>query len=257
MVSFTSAAVLSLAAVSALAGPVEKRTGLWHHGRECMTDADAQQVVDNYAELIRAYSDELANDALTTDFTDYSESVNSLINTCPQGESTVSTPLLSPSFTSRKAFKIGQGEQPPIHFTQLNIMHDCKSVAVRWSTDNTAPIPQPRPVIGIIWLETERSPRGSKYPWKINTVYSEFDSAAWLQNLEEAGNICATENPSSPQLPYSGAPAPSATASYSAGPSAAASAPAYSSAASAPAYSSAAPSAPAYSAAPSAPAYSA
>ena len=57
MVSFTSLALLGLAA-GALAAPAEKR---W--SGDCMTGAEAQQVADNYAELIRDYSDELAIDA--------------------------------------------------------------------------------------------------------------------------------------------------------------------------------------------------
>ena len=36
---------------------------------------------------------------------------------------------------------------------------------------------------GNIVMEAEAAPAGSKFPWKISTVYSEFNSGAWLVNL--------------------------------------------------------------------------
>lgn len=218
MVAFTSAALFSLAAVGTLAAPAnEKRTGIWHHRSSCMGKKEAQVVADNYAELIRNYTDELALASLAENFTDYSESVNSLINTCPQGDAAITLPLLAPTFTTREEFMIGQGQQPLINFEQLNIHHDCKSVTIRWKTTNTAPITptlaNPRPVVGIILLEVVKAPAGNQYPWIVETAYSEFDAAAWLQNLEQAGGICAgTPNPSSPPLELpSGTVGPAAT----------------------------------------------
>ncbi|KAK5173974.1 uncharacterized protein LTR77_001053 [Saxophila tyrrhenica] len=202
MVAFVSAALLSLAAVGTLAAPtVEKRTGLWHHKSDCMSRREAQVVADNYAELIRNYTDELALATLDPGFTDYSESVNTLINTCPQGDAAQTLPLLAPTFSNRTQFMIGQGQQPLINFEQLNIHHDCKSVTIRWLTNNTAPIPNPRPVVGIILLEVVKAPKRNQYPWVAKTVYSEFDSGAWLQNLEQAG-ICvgADASGSSPPI---------------------------------------------------------
>lgn len=193
-----TATLLSLALGSSAIPTINKR---WTMGEACMTDADAQQVVTNYANLIRAYTDELAVAALTPDFTDHSESVNSLIDTCPQGNASQARtiPLLEASFTSRKQFMVAQGQQPAINFEELNIEHNCNVVIVRWKTTNTAPIPKPRPVVGLILLEAEKAGRGSKYPWLISTVFSEFDSAAWLQNLEQAG-ICQVTSSESPAI---------------------------------------------------------
>lgn len=220
MVSFTGVALFSLAAIGSLAAP----KGLWHHDSQCMSTADAQQVADNYAELIRHFTVEGADASLSPDFTDYSESVNTLINTCPQGSAAQTLPLLSPSFTSREQFETGQGQQPPINFKQLNIYHTCDAVIIRWETTNTAPIPTPRPVVGIIIMEVEKAPAGNQYPWIIKTVYSEFDAGAWLQNLEEFG-ICGTPNPSSPPIQASATPSapvapPSASASATSAPAA-------------------------------------
>ncbi|KAK6442076.1 hypothetical protein LTR95_001695 [Oleoguttula sp. CCFEE 5521] len=157
----------------------------------CLTDAEAQQVATNWGNLIATYSDSLADAALEKNFTDYSESVSSLINGCPQGSAAeaITLPLLEPTFSTLAAFKMGQGQQAPINFEQLQIWHGCTSVNIRWKTTNTAPIPNPKPVVGLIAMEVNEAPSGSQYPYLINTIYSEFDAAAWLQNLVEAG-IC-------------------------------------------------------------------
>jgi hypothetical protein len=192
MPSFSSLAVASVLALGALArpqnGPAHRR---WGGDNFCLTRSEAQQVATNYGNLIATYSDALANVALSPDFTDYSESVNTLIDECPQGSAAqaVSIPLLAASFTNRTAFEIGQGQQPNINFNQLNIWHSCDTVNIRWETTNTAPIPNPRPVVGMIAMEVSKAPQGNEYPYWIDTVYSEFDAGAWLSNLVDAG-IC-------------------------------------------------------------------
>jgi hypothetical protein len=40
-------------------------------------------------------------------------------------------------------------------------------------------------------MEVIKNQNGTTYPWLIDTVYSEFDAGAWLQNLVEAG-ICSS-----------------------------------------------------------------
>lgn len=40
-----------------------------------------------------------------------------------------------------------------------------------------------QPVPGLVILETEPSDENPDYPYKIHTIYSEFNSAAWLVNL--------------------------------------------------------------------------
>nr|POE48395.1 hypothetical protein CFP56_71025 [Quercus suber] len=189
MPSFTAIAGLFLLAVSALASPLATRE--LEKRSYCLNDDDAQLIANNYGTLIAAYSPALADQVLSPDFTDYSESVNTLINECPQGDAAKSLPLLAPTFTNRTAFEAGQGQQAPINFQQLNIWHSCDTVMIRWMTTNTAPIPSPRPVVGMITMETCPAADGAPFPYLIDTVYSEFDAGAWLANIEEAG-FCNT-----------------------------------------------------------------
>ena len=72
----------------------------------CMTDANAKKVANNFKTLIDAYTDKLANATLTEDFIDYSDSVGELINGgCTTGGSftvrtaiTLACSLLAASF---------------------------------------------------------------------------------------------------------------------------------------------------------------
>lgn len=204
MPSLRTIGLASLAAVSTLASahPAEKPSNpnkRWSEGDPgCMTWDDAQAVVNNWKALITDYSDEVADRSVTVGFTDYSESVNTLINTCPQGDAAKPLPLLMPTFSNRAEFKEAQGQQPPINFEQLQMWHTCSSVTARWKTTNTAPpskVPDVKPVVGIFVLETV--PVGDAF--KIERAYSEFDAGAWLQNLQDWGicgmNADAVANP--------------------------------------------------------------
>jgi len=140
----------------------------------CMTYDQAQVVANNFKTLIAAYSDDLANQVLTEDFEDYSDSVTELINSGCTGPQ----PLGSVTFDSRASFEAGQGSQPAIPFEILNLWYACTGpVVIRWRSAQT-----PEIITGNIVLETTRSTNTSE-PWLINTVYSEFNSGAWLVNL--------------------------------------------------------------------------
>ncbi|USW47324.1 hypothetical protein Slin15195_G006430 [Septoria linicola] len=148
----------------------------WYPGRStaCLSDKEAQAVATNFKNLIANYSNELANASLTTDFVDYSDSVIELIN---NGCSNSPVALGTATFASRASFEAGQGAQPAIPFQQLNIWHNCNTVTIRWLS--SGPGQEPQQVTGIIVLETVR--KSGK--WLIKTVYSEFNSGAWLVNL--------------------------------------------------------------------------
>lgn len=61
----------------------------------------------------------------------------------------------------------------------MNIWYNCQTVIIRWRTSLT-----PEFVTGLIVLETVKAPSGNKYPYVIETVYSEFNSGAWLVDLD-------------------------------------------------------------------------
>ncbi|KAF2207040.1 hypothetical protein CERZMDRAFT_102738 [Cercospora zeae-maydis SCOH1-5] len=156
----------------------------------CLTPETAQHLATSYGLLISNYTSLLADTLLHPNFTDYSQSVNTLINSCPQGSEAHTLPLSAPTFTSREAFKAGQSQQPPINFLPLAIWHSCTSVSVRWKTTNTVnetdlTPPAKRKDMGGEGRREEKKTN----EWKIHTVYSEFDSGAWLQNLKDA-DIC-------------------------------------------------------------------
>ncbi|KAM3417127.1 hypothetical protein BST61_g8703 [Cercospora zeina] len=153
-----------------------------------------------------------------SNFTDYSQSVNTLINSCPQGSEAHTLPLSAPTFDSLEKFKAGQSQQPPIDFEQLSLWSSCTTVGLRWRTSNTVNETEllpgkrkeeggegVRPIVGLIVMDvlptsssssssssasaSEKGVEDGEIGWKIHTVYSEFDSGAWLQNLKDA-NIC-------------------------------------------------------------------
>jgi hypothetical protein len=81
-------------AVASLASPLIARGNKEpcdENAAPCMTYDQASTVANNFASLISAYSNASADAYLTVDFTDYSDSVNELINNgCPNGPAPVS-----------------------------------------------------------------------------------------------------------------------------------------------------------------------
>lgn len=162
-------------ATGALAAPKQQQK---QKQSECLTDSSAYHVAENFGTLIQTYSNTSAEAFLTTDFTDYSDSVNELINSgCPNGPQA----LGSATFTGLTAFMAGQGGQPSIPFEILNVWHSCSTVTLRWRTSTPGTVQPEQFVTGIIVLETVCA-QGAE-PHKIKTVYSEFNSGAWLYDL--------------------------------------------------------------------------
>ena len=100
----------------------------------CLSNRDAYQAADIFQELIQNYSDELALEALTEDFVDYSSAVSIIIN----GGDDEPLDLIAPTFAGRQEFMDAQGSQPKIPFKKLNIFHGCNSVSMRWYTKRSA-----------------------------------------------------------------------------------------------------------------------
>ena len=144
----------------------------------CLNNDTASVVANNFRSTITNYSNALAAQVLSPNFQDYSDSVNELINNgCPNGPQ----PLGSATFSSFAAFEAGQGGQPSIPFQILNIWHNCKAVTLRWRSSAPGFVQPEEQVTGIIVLET--SYVGGDEPFLIDTVYSEFNSGAWLYDL--------------------------------------------------------------------------
>jgi len=151
---------------------------------KCMTDDEADDVAAYFRDLIRGYTIEQALAGLTEDFVDYSSAVSIVIN---KGAAEPNN-ILEPIFTSREQFMNGHGKQQPIPFETTNVWHNCNgTVSMRWYTTRSgqgqateaAAIALP----GMVVLETIPAEEGNVYPYRIHTIYSEFNSAAWLVNL--------------------------------------------------------------------------
>lgn len=102
----------------------------------CMNDDQAYGVATHFQTLISAYSNASATAYLTEDFADTSDSVITLIDGGCNG---VPVPLGVTTFSSRDQFEAGQGGQPNITFTILNVWHNCDTVFLRWKS------PEPNP----------------------------------------------------------------------------------------------------------------
>lgn len=181
MRSFLTLAAASLATVAvALPEPIfGGRSKLAARDATCMSGDEANNVALNFNHLISDYSTSLAESALTAGFEDYSDSVTTLIDAGCTGPQT----LGQATFDSRSAFIAGQGNQANIPFEQLNVWYNCDTVFLRWRTTLNFTAPAPQFVTGIIVLETTANPGNATEPWLINTVYSEFNSGAWLVDL--------------------------------------------------------------------------
>jgi len=192
MRSFTIASLSALAlGVSAAPSP-NGGQGSWNGwgfnggSGSCMNDAQANVVANNFRDLIAAYTNATANAVLASNVNDYSDSVIELIDGgCPSGPQA----LGSATFGSRAAFEAGQGGQPNITFNILNVWHNCDTVTVRWRSPQPNPGPEPTPpavqeqVTGIAVLNTVFNGWRAEQQFLIETIYSEFNSGAWLYDL--------------------------------------------------------------------------
>lgn len=194
-------AAFSLLSLGAIAQPleVEKRA------TACMTNSQAAKVAQNFRALIHEeFNTTLAKTALTKDFTDYSDSVITLIDSGCTGP----VALTTATFNSRAEFIAGQSSQPPIPFKILNMWHTCSTVIIRWRASAPGTISGTQePVTGIIVLETQPSRnKNAEQPFRIQTVFSEFNSGAWLYDLGVfvPSNCSATAKRSLSTIPFMG-----------------------------------------------------
>ncbi|KAK0269899.1 hypothetical protein LTR35_014576 [Friedmanniomyces endolithicus] len=143
--------------------------------KPCLSQSDVNTLSTHFGDLVSAYSQKLANQTLTVNFVDYSESIITLMDSA----GTTPKALLGMAFTSRANFEAESSAQPSVPFQVQNTWHNCDTITIRWLSAQS-----PQPVVGISVLQTVYRPgRGNATNFKINEVWAEFDSAAWLIDL--------------------------------------------------------------------------
>jgi hypothetical protein len=66
----------------------------------------------------------------------------------------------------------------------LKTWHTCDAVIIRWVSSTPGTVTPEEQVTGIIVMETRANGHPNPpEPWLIETVYSEFNSGAWLYDL--------------------------------------------------------------------------
>lgn len=152
--SFTNGA--GLVAMAALALPSVNA--------QCLTSNAANTLATNFGTLVSAYSQKLANQTLTADFIDYSESVNTLID----GGGDAPVALLGETFSSRAAFEAASSQQPSVPFAVQNVWFNCDTITVRWKSAQS-----PQPVIGISVFHTVFTLFNTPVQWQIDEIWGE------------------------------------------------------------------------------------
>lgn len=175
MVQLSSLLAALALATTTYASPVASASARKEERNHCLTASIASGLVSGFGSLISAYSNATANSLLAPDFSDTSDSIDFLAN-LPEGTVT---------FPSKLAFELGQGAQPPIPFTVINIdAVTCNVVAFRWFV-TIGPVN----IKGINIFTAKYSGDESLgvEGWQIETNYSEFDSGLWLEAI---GGTC-------------------------------------------------------------------
>ncbi|CAD0014776.1 unnamed protein product [Aureobasidium pullulans] len=160
-------------------GPV----GPYHHGSNatCISASDASLIATSFGLTISNYTEALAVQLFTSNFTDQSDSVNTLIHE----PGLQASDLGSLTFSSKAEFLAGQGAQPPVPFVILNLWNTCNTVIIRWLSDQS---PLPVQGISIATVEPAQAGEGGGFgtgaqKWQISAIVAEFNSGAWLGNL--------------------------------------------------------------------------
>ncbi|CAD0100645.1 unnamed protein product [Aureobasidium mustum] len=151
------------------------------NGAPCISAPDASLIATSFGLTISNYTEALAVQLFTNNFTDQSDSVNTLIHE----PGLTAQDLGSLTFTSKAEFLAGQGAQPPVPFKILNLWNTCNTVIIRWLSAQT-----PLPVQGISIATVVPAIEGQgggfgvgSQKWQISAIVAEFNSGAWLGNL--------------------------------------------------------------------------
>lgn len=154
----------------------------------CLSDSDAQDLVNGFVQLIGAFTVDLADKILSPDFTDTSSSINFLeasIGAIPGG--VTATTLSGTTFQNRADFITAQQSQPSVTLVPLEIFHGCSLITWRWKTSSLTP----DTVYGINVMTV--APVGGSActapTFQIETNFSEFNAGAWL--IDQFSGTCA------------------------------------------------------------------
>ncbi|KAK3935999.1 hypothetical protein QBC46DRAFT_396190 [Diplogelasinospora grovesii] len=137
---------------------------------DCLTRADAKQIVDIYQQLIANYTDAVCEKYCADDFVDISDSINTFIF----------QPLGGPTFASKQIFMDAQKNNPPFPVVIDSIdAVDCTAIGLRWHATFGA---ANKTAKGITILDTTKKAGW----WQIKMIDVEFNSLIWL--LDMGGN---------------------------------------------------------------------
>ncbi|KAK6002256.1 hypothetical protein QM012_001894 [Aureobasidium pullulans] len=154
----------------------------------CISGPDASLIATKFGLTISNYTEALAVQLFTNNFTDQSDSVLTLMHE----PGLQAQDLGQLTFSSKANFLAAQAAQPNIPFEILDLWNTCNTVIIRWLSAQT-----PLPVQGISVATVQPASKGQGggfgvggMKWQIERVVAEFNSAAWLGNLgyPECGN---------------------------------------------------------------------
>ncbi|KAG9815109.1 hypothetical protein KCV05_g18582, partial [Aureobasidium melanogenum] len=158
----------------------------------CISAPDASLIATNFGLTISNYTEPLAVQLFTNNFTDQSDSVLTLMHE----PGLQAQDLGKLTFSSKANFLAAQGAQPNVPFEILNLWNTCNTVIIRWLSAQT-----PLPVQGISVATVQPAIKGQgggfgtgAQKWQINNIVAEFNSGAWLGNLgyPECGSSAGT-----------------------------------------------------------------
>ena len=118
---FSTIAGAALFALTASADVISTVTSLL---TPCLTSSDANTLATNFGLLVSNYSGKLANQTLASNFQDYSESVNTLID----GGGSAPVALLGATFSNRAQFEALSAQQPSVPFALQNVWFNCDTM---------------------------------------------------------------------------------------------------------------------------------
>jgi len=171
----TIAAPVALAALASAAPTGTLKVRGYDGGDQCIPYDVAIGIETAWISTLTNFNLATAQNLLYPDLVDYSASIQLLVG----GD------LNAPIFTSAQAYEGGQGAQPPIGFTVLDLASiTCDGViALRWVA---AVGTQALPAHGITILKAIKvgsdavvGPTG----WQLQEIETEFNSAAWLADI--------------------------------------------------------------------------